>query len=237
MYLNPSGEGNTSARAGDCRKIRNLCGRSCRQIMFAEWLKDLWKEAWGRGLFLIGFGSNVITFFLPGLQAQVLRGIGIALLFAGFVWANFNVYKKHRISIGRFQQEIAKKDAALRERNFKISLTFDGWIPTQAIKLKASEVVTVSRLGYLLSDGTSIVTEDLSLKGEAVDVPLNTGNLSKIFNTSRPDMASWDRSGPMKFEFTISIGGATRNFVLPARIENVIGAGYKITGSAEFGKS
>lgn len=110
MYLNPSGEGNTSARAGDCRKIRNLCGRSCRQIMFAEWLKDLWKEASGRWLFLIGLGSNVITFFLPGLPAQVLRDIGIALLSAGFLWANFNVYKKHRTSISQSEQEIAKLD-------------------------------------------------------------------------------------------------------------------------------
>jgi hypothetical protein len=83
--------------------------------MFGEWLKDLWKEAWGRGLFLIGFGSNVITFLLPGLQAQVLRGIGIVLLFVGFLWANFNVYKKHRTTISRAEQEITKKDAALQD--------------------------------------------------------------------------------------------------------------------------
>ena len=84
--------------------------------MLSEWLKDLWKEAWGRGLFLIGFGSNVITFFLPGLQAQVLRGIGIALLFAGFVWANFNVYKKHRISISQSEQKVANIDTEQKER-------------------------------------------------------------------------------------------------------------------------
>jgi len=205
--------------------------------MFGEWLKDLWKETWARWLFLVGFGSNAVTFFFPGLHSPVLRIIPIVLWFPGFLWANFSVYKKQRLSLGKAETEIAEKNNALRERNFKISLTSDGWIPTQAIKLKASEVVTVSRLGYLLSDGTCIVSEDLSLKGEAVDVPLNTGHLSKVFNTSRPDMASWDRSGPMKFEFAISIGGATRHFVLPARIENVIGAGYKVTASAEFGKS
>jgi hypothetical protein len=84
--------------------------------MFGEWLKVLWKEAWGRGLFLIGLGSNVITFFLPGLQAEVLRAIGIALLFAGFLWANFNVYRKHRTSISQSEQKVAKLDTEQTER-------------------------------------------------------------------------------------------------------------------------
>ena len=209
--------------------------------MFTEWLKDLWKEAWGRGLFLIGLGSNVITFFLPGLKAQVLRGIGIALLFAGFLWANFNVYKKHRISISQSEQETAKKDAALRaalqDRNFQITMSAEGMPPSQVIKVTSNEVVTVSRLGYLLSDEACIVADDLSLKGETVEVPLKEAHLSKIFNTLRPDMSNWDHSGPIKFAITASVGGSTQQYILPARIENVTGTGYKITGSRVFGRT
>ncbi len=201
--------------------------------MFREWLKDLWKEAWGRGLFLIGLGSNVITFFSPGLQSRVLRGIAILLLLGGFLWANFSVYKKLRARIADANKDIAKKDVALNERNFKIAMAAEGTPPV--IKITATEVVSISRLGYLLSDETCIVSEALSLEGEAVEVPLNTTHLAAIFKIRRPDMSTWDGSGPMKFAITVN--GKAHPYILPARIENVVGVGYKITGSSEFGKT
>jgi hypothetical protein len=62
--------------------------------MLRNWLKDLWGETVARSLFLIGVASNIITFFFPTLQAWRLREIAYGLLIVGFVWANFNVYKK-----------------------------------------------------------------------------------------------------------------------------------------------
>jgi hypothetical protein len=82
--------------------------------------------------------------------------------------------------------------------------------PSQVIKVSASEVVTISRLGYLLSDEACIVADELSLKGETVEVPLKEAHLSKIFNTPRPDMSHWDHSGPIKFAITASIAGRTQ---------------------------
>jgi hypothetical protein len=50
-------------------------------------------------------------------------------------------------------------------------------------------------------------------------------------------MSTWDHSGPIKFSITASIGDKTQHYILPARIENVIGTGYKITASTVFGKT
>jgi sensor histidine kinase regulating citrate/malate metabolism len=62
--------------------------------MVGDWLKDLWKETFARALVLIGLVGNIITFFLSGLPASRLRDIAYVLAGIGFLWANFNVYKR-----------------------------------------------------------------------------------------------------------------------------------------------
>jgi hypothetical protein len=196
--------------------------------VFREWLKDLWKETWARGLFLIGLASNLVTFFFPRLQSQALRDIAFILLAVGFLWANFNVYKRLRTTL---------RDAEI-ERDFTISLSSEGRPPSpQFIKVKASESVTASAFDYLLSDETCIASETVSLEGESFDVPLSEQHLLSLWNTPRIDRNVSDGSGPVKVRLTISIAGKARCYILPVFM-SIVWQGSnvfrKVTGQQVF---
>jgi hypothetical protein len=120
---------------------------------------------------------------------------------------------------------------------FKLSVATEGIPPSQALKVTATRPVSVSRLEYLLSDGLCIVAEDISLAGETVQVPLNQESLRTLFNTPRPDRNSFDFSGPLKIGLTVSVGGRTQQYILPARIDTYLVEStryLRITGSKEF---
>ncbi len=127
--------------------------------------------------------------------------------------------------------------SAVVQSSFKISVNAEGAPPSQVLKVAGTRPMTISRLEYMLSDETCIVGENVSLEGETVEVPLNHDFLTKVLNTPRPDMNHYDHSGPMKFGITVSVGGTTRQFVLPARLENCISGSTsyrQIIGSKVF---
>jgi hypothetical protein len=122
-------------------------------------------------------------------------------------------------------------------RDFRIALKVEGLAPSQVLRVTAVQPVCISRLEYMLADETCIVGEDLSLEGEALEVPLNYGCLTKLFNTPRPDRNSFDGSGPAKLALTVSSSGTTGQLVLPVRLETSIqGSTHycKIIGSKDF---
>src|SRR5271165_5094997 len=88
------------------------------------------------------------------------------------------------------------------EDDFKISFSTEGAPPSQVIKVVANQPITVSRLEYMLTNEACIVSEDISLEGETLEVPLNHDSLTKLLNTPRADMNHYDCSGPAKIGFS-----------------------------------
>jgi hypothetical protein len=122
-------------------------------------------------------------------------------------------------------------------RPLSLALTIEGSPPSQVLKVAATKPVSISRLEYMLSDGTCIASDDLSLEGETINVPVGEPSLTKLFNIPRPDMAQWDHSGPVKLGLVLSSEGSTQQYVVPARLESVqIGSTmYRaVTGSKRF---
>jgi hypothetical protein len=206
--------------------------------MVGNWLKDLWAETWARWLFLVGVASNTVTFFLPGLASPVLHGIAYSMLVAGFLWANFRVYRNLRVQLTS-ARTVASDEADREEtrRNFKVSISTEGKSPTQVLKVQASEPISVSRLEYLLTDGTCIVSNDIFVKGQTVDVPVSYEFLMKLWNTPRSDRNYSDHSGPAKFRLTISALGRIQQYTLPVRLEAELEGNtwyHKAVGSETF---
>jgi hypothetical protein len=104
-------------------------------------------------------------------------------------------------------------------RDFRISFRIQGEQSSQVIKVSANRRVDVSRLDYMLSDETCIISEDCSRGGETFEVPLSEASLTRVFNTPRPDRNFSDHSGPVKFQITASVDGRTRAYIIPARME------------------
>ncbi len=166
-----------------------------RASMIVQWLKDLWKETCARYAVLIGFAGNVITFLFPGLRSNALRTIAVGLLVVGFIWANFRVYVKLRSEIADAQAAVANR--TIEKRDFTLSLAVVGVPPSpQSIKVTASQTVSASRLDYLLSDGTCIASDNLSLEGETFEIPIEDRQVVKLWNTPRADRNPSDHSGP-----------------------------------------
>ena len=91
----------------------------------------------------------------------------------------------------------------------------------------------MSRLEYMLSNETCIVSEDVSFQGEVLEVPLNYALLMKVWNTPRPDRNSWDHSGPAKVGLTVEVDEVTRQYILPVQMEALI-AGQHVLREARW---
>lgn len=72
----------------------------------------------------------------------------------------------------------------------------------------------------MLSNETCVQAQDVSLSGEKVDIPLIHDAIRKIWNVPRADRNNYDQSGPAKIGVTVSVGGKTRQYVLPVQMEN-----------------
>lgn len=137
----------------------------------------------------------------------------------------------------RIRQEQGGESTVEPTREFSMSLAAEGTPPSQTIKVAASTPIKIIRLEYMLSSGTCIVGEDVSLQGEAVGIPLNHDLVRRVWNVPRPDRNHYDHSGPAKMGVTVSIGGKVRQYVLPVHMENVMlnSTMYaKVVGSKTF---
>jgi hypothetical protein len=125
------------------------------------------------------------------------------------------------VAAERIRQKRAGEPTVESTRDFSMSLIAEGTPPSQRIKVAASVPVKIERLEYMLSNETCIVAQDLSLQGEAIEIPLNHDFLRKVWNVPRPDRNHNDHSGPAKIGVTAAIGGKVRQYILPVQMENV----------------
>jgi diguanylate cyclase (GGDEF)-like protein len=133
-----------------------------------------------------------------------------------------------------------KKAGTIPVRNnpkLQMSLVIEGTPPMQALKLVANQAVAVSRVEYMLSNETTIASEDVARQGESVEIPINTSLLMRVWNTHRADRNFSDHSGPAKIAVTVSTDGEPHQYVLPVQMDRWFhnNAAYtKLVGSKTF---
>ena len=121
--------------------------------------------------------------------------------------------------------------------DLRISFRIDGRPPSpQIIKVRANQPVTISRLECLLPDERRIVvSEECSLEGESIDVPLSRQCIDELYKAPRPDGSTYD--GSVKFRVTAFAGGRTRIYTFPACICAIVAGGvayWQAIGSKDF---
>jgi UDP-3-O-acyl-N-acetylglucosamine deacetylase len=84
----------------------------------------------------------------------------------------------------------------------------------------ANRPVEVSRVEYMLTSEATIAAEDVSMKGDKVEIPINDGSVLKLWNTPRADRNHYDHSGPAKIAVTVSADGDTSQYILPVQMES-----------------
>jgi hypothetical protein len=126
----------------------------------------------------------------------------------------------------------AAPSGAAVEEGFTVFLEVVGPPPSpQALKVRAGRPVTPTRLDYLLSSGVCLAADDLDMEGgEAFQVPIHDAQVLKVWNTPRPDMSSWDHSGPAKLRLTLATGGRESTFTLPIHMQG----NRQLIGSQSF---
>lgn len=153
------------------------------------------------------------------------------------MFASYRVWQKDRRGASA---QLTEKDSALaqlRERvdfltaslsasqhkpKLKVRVSAAGNPPSQVLKVIADRPVTVSRVDYMLSTEAAIASEDVSLQGESIEIPINDGLLLKLWNTPRADRNNYDHSGPAKIGITVSADGQSHQFILPVQMASVL---------------
>ena len=120
--------------------------------------------------------------------------------------------------------------------DFRIAFSLDGKPPSpQIIKVSTNQPVTISLLEYLLPDERRIASQEHSLEGESIDVPLSQEYIAGFVNAPRPAGSTYDSS--VKFRVTASVGGRPRTFTFGAKISPVLDRDtvyWRVFGSEEF---
>jgi hypothetical protein len=120
--------------------------------------------------------------------------------------------------------------------DLRISFKIDGTPPSpQVIKVRANQPVTISCLECLLPDERRILTQECSLEGESIDLPLSRQCIDELYNAPRPAGSTYD--GSVKFRVTASAGGKTRTYTFPACVGAVVDGGTvyrQAIGSKDF---
>ncbi len=70
----------------------------------------------------------------------------------------------------------------------------------------------------MLTDQTCIVSEDVSLEGETIELPINDDSVSNLWNTTRHDASHSDGSGPAKIGVMVVADGETDQYILPVHM-------------------
>ena len=120
--------------------------------------------------------------------------------------------------------------------DLSISFRIDGAPPSpQIIKVTANQPVIISRLEYLLPDERCMVSQEFSLEGESIDVPLSKQCIDELYKAPRPTGSTYD--GSVIFRITTSAGGRTRTYTFPAYISALLADGvayWRAKGSKDF---
>ena len=96
-----------------------------------------------------------------------------------------------------------------------MKLTVEGKPPAQKLKLEADRRIIVLRLAYMLSDRTCIASEDVSMEGKTIELPIDDEVTTVVWNTERHDASQSDGSGPAKLGVVLSVDGETEDIYFP----------------------
>ena len=107
--------------------------------------------------------------------------------------------------------------AAPVKQKLKLGVSVEG--NPQLLRVVANQAVEVTRVEYMLSSEATIEAEDVSKRGEKIEIPINDGSVLKLWNTPRADRNHSDHSGPAKIAVTVSAGGETNQYILPVQMQ------------------
>lgn len=123
------------------------------------------------------------------------------------------------------------------KQNLRLTVSAEGTPPSQMLKVVANRQVEVLRVDYMLSTEATVAGEDVSMRGEKVEIPINDSSVLKLWNTPRADRNNYDHSGPAKIAITVSDDGDTSQYILPVQMEPMMQNNTmhrKIVGSKTF---
>jgi hypothetical protein len=106
------------------------------------------------------------------------------------------------------------------QQKLKITLSAESTPPSQVLKVVANRQVEVSRVEYMLSNETTIASEEISMQGDSVEIPINADLLMRIWNTPRFDRNAHDHSGPAKIGVTIAADDEAQHYILPIQMDS-----------------
>jgi hypothetical protein len=139
-------------------------------------------------------------------------------------------------SLEASEKEQRQRSPAASANDLRISFRIDGTPPSpQIITVRANRPVTVSRLEYLLPDDRCIVSQEYSLEGVSVELPLSDQCVDELYNTPRPAGDTYESS--LKFRVTTFEGGKTRAYTFSAQITVTVAGGTvyrRVSGSKYF---
>jgi hypothetical protein len=140
------------------------------------------------------------------------------------------------VSAGDSGKESPRPSPAGSINDLRISFRIEGTPPSpQIIKVMANRPVTISCLEYLLPDEHCIASQECSLEGESLDVPLSQQLIDELYNAPRPAGSTYENS--VKFRVTASAGGRTRIYTFRANLTAVVAGGTayrRVAGSKDF---
>jgi hypothetical protein len=64
------------------------------------------------------------------------------------------------------------------KQKLRVTVSAEGTPPSQVLKVVANRQVEVSRVEYMLSNETTIASDDAARQGESVEIPINTSLLT-----------------------------------------------------------
>lgn len=211
---------------------------------------------WGAGLpmipLIVGVSANELRGPLRFLNPascnddahlhQLLRDVGEQLK---RTVQNPAAYHKHLRSVQELSGVLAAAVSEAEQRrpsstgsthDLRISFKIDGRPPSpQIIQVRANQPVTISCVECLLPDERRISTQECSLEGESIDVPLSRECIDELSKAPRPAGSTYD--GSVKFRVTASAGGRRRTYTFPACIGAVAAGGavyWQAIGSKDF---
>jgi hypothetical protein len=209
---------------------------------------------WGANLFLAPLLAGVKASELSGplsllnalsartdaqlhqLLEDIANKLGLSVQPAASYVRNVTAVKAIADAIGN-PTATPQATAAPVKQKLRVTVSAEGTPPSQILKVVANRQVEVSRVEYMLTSEASIEGEDVSMRGEKVEIPINDRSVLKVWNTPRADRNSYDHSGPAKIGITVSADGDTMQYILPVQMEFMMQnntAYRKIVGSKTF---
>lgn len=131
-----------------------------------------------------------------------------------------------------------KADASASQIPLLVGLKIDSSdVSAQAVEIESNKSIEVTHVWFRLSSGATMSDRPTEVSGSRINLPINHTDILPVFNTPRPDMASWDHSGPALLGVTIRYDGADRTFDLPVHLQPTFKDNtqfIKITGQKQF---